>query len=174
SLKRVEWEVTVAGQVHRGQAAAEPSQQHVFVWDGRDAYGRQVQGAQRINARIDYVYPALYREPGTSFATPSSTTTVIGDRTRGEIIFSSRLETASGLFIAPRADGLGAWTLDVQHTYDPVGRTLYRGDGTRRNLAALGAVITTIAGNGTFEYTGDGGPATAAGLPFASGLAVTA
>src|SRR5439155_4737874 len=58
SLKRVEWEVTVAGQVHRGQAAAEPSQQHVFVWDGRDAYGRQVQGAQRINARIDYVYPA--------------------------------------------------------------------------------------------------------------------
>ncbi len=37
-----------------------------------------------------------------------------------------------------------------------------------------GGIITTVAGNGAFDYTGDGGPATAAAISSPSGLAIDA
>ena len=37
---------------------------------------------------------------------------------------------------------------------------------------ALGGTITTIAGNGDINSTGDGGPAINAGVPFPSAVAV--
>ena len=43
---------------------------------------------------------------------------------------------------------------------------------SRIRKLAVNGVITTIAGNGTFSYSGDGGPATSAALFFPSGVAV--
>ena len=36
-----------------------------FVWNGRDAYGRVLQGRQKVDVTIDYVYDAVYRTPDT-------------------------------------------------------------------------------------------------------------
>jgi glucose/arabinose dehydrogenase len=44
--------------------------------------------------------------------------------------------------------GLGGFTLDVQHAYDPIGGQFYAGDGTRRVAATLPDVITRWAGTG--------------------------
>jgi uncharacterized protein (TIGR03437 family) len=55
-------------------------------------------------------------------------------------------------------------------------RNLYIADRTNsriRKVTATGAIIT-IAGNGGFGYTGDGGPATSATIPFPVGVAVDA
>ncbi len=43
-------------------------------------------------------------------------------------------------------------------------RTLYQGDGSQRSVqgAIANNVITTVAGNGTAGFSGDGGPATQA------------
>lgn len=46
--------------------------------------------------------------------------------------------------------------------------------GLVRRVDAQTGIITTVAGNGTLESTGDGGPATEAGLAQPSGLAVDA
>src|SRR5262249_22560147 len=47
-----------------------------------------------------------------------------------------------------RAHGLGGWSLDVLHAYDPSGRALYLGTGERLQMDALNLVMTTGAGNG--------------------------
>jgi len=49
-----------------------------------------------------------------------------------------------------------------------------RTGGRIRKVDAVTKVITTVAGNGTQDYAGDGGPATAASLNFPTGLAVDA
>ncbi|MEO8135168.1 MAG: RHS repeat-associated core domain-containing protein, partial [Betaproteobacteria bacterium] len=61
-----------------------------------------------------------------------------------------------------------------QHVYDPVGRTLYTGDGGRRQVESINRVITTTAGTGFSGYSGEGGPANAARIESPDGIAVGA
>ena len=42
----------------RGSAA-----QHLFSWDGKDAFGRTLEGVQPVTVSIGYVYPAVYMQP---------------------------------------------------------------------------------------------------------------
>jgi len=37
-----------------------PNQAFSFEWDGRDAYGRALQGTQPATVRLGYVYDAVY------------------------------------------------------------------------------------------------------------------
>ncbi|WP_247235536.1 leucine-rich repeat domain-containing protein [Telluribacter sp. SYSU D00476] len=56
-------------------------------------------------------------------------------------------------------------------TVDGAGN-LYIVDGTRIRKVSTSGIITTIAGNGTNGYSGDGGPATEAMIGYAYGIAV--
>jgi len=65
--------------------------------------------------------------------------------------------------------GLGGWSIDPYHAYDPVSRTLYLGDGTqRRRQAKLDLVIDNFAGtsSGCWEPScfADGQPASKTGF----------
>src|SRR6185436_12230949 len=77
---------------------------------------------------------AVYRTPG-SF---SSSFSAIGgavlsaNRTRQEINVSQSWSGVVGGLNAPPS-ALAGWSLDVHHTYDPIGRTLYLGNGTKRS-----------------------------------------
>jgi uncharacterized protein (TIGR03437 family) len=51
------------------------------------------------------------------------------------------------------------------------GSVLYISDGNNRIRKVVGGIITTIAGNGTAGYTGDGGPATSAELSTPAAIA---
>ncbi|HEX7050103.1 MAG TPA: hypothetical protein VF188_07890 [Longimicrobiales bacterium] len=138
---------------------AEPNLRFRFRWDGKDVYGRPVQGRQTITVHIGYVYPAVY---GTALLRQAfgifSGIPMEGDPLRQEYTLWQRYRTQIGPWDA-RGLGLGGWSLDVHHAYDPVSHVLYRGDGRVRAAEDLPEVITTVAGMGINGSREDGHPA---------------
>jgi RHS repeat-associated protein len=166
SLRRIELEIMVAGQRLTQTFPAQPQQRHTFAWDGKDTYGRIVQGQQPVTIRIGYVYGGVY-EQTPKFGYSSNGLLITGSQTRQEVtIWQERKKMISGW--DARNQGLGGWSLSVHHAYDPVGRMLYQGDGRQRSSHTASQIITTVAGNGTPGYSGDGGPASKAHLKNAS------
>jgi RHS repeat-associated protein len=162
NLKRIDLVIEVAGQLITQSFPAAPNQTTSFTWDGKDAYGRVLQGAQPITVKVGYVYPGVY-ELVPRFGYNGNGIPIAGNRAARELIFSRTWNDHVANW-GSRAEGLGAWTLDVHHTYDPVSRVLYLGDGERRTATAFGDAFATVAGNGGWWYGGDGGPATEASL----------
>jgi RHS repeat-associated protein len=174
-LKRIELEITVAGRVIKQSFPAAPNQTHSFTWDGKDAYGRTVQGAQPVSIRIGYVYDGFYALPPAVARTFGATS---GQRIPGDIparqevtLWESQLARVS---VAPdfRKAGVGGWSLDVHHVYEPIGQILYQGDGSRRQAQGLDKIITSVAGTGNTGFSGDGGPALQADLRDPTRIAV--
>ncbi len=173
SLRRIELEIRVAGRLFTQSYPPAANQRASFTWDGQDAYGRTLQGVQPVTVRIGYVYGAVYMEPAkaargfAAFAVAGILLT--GSQARQEITLWQDWQGSIGAWDA-RAQGLGGWSLAVHHAYDPVGRVLYLGDGSRRSAKSLNfGILTTVAGDGRFcpsstAPCGDGGPATRAQL----------
>ncbi|MEW6298461.1 MAG: RHS repeat-associated core domain-containing protein [Thermodesulfobacteriota bacterium] len=160
SLKRAEVEIRVAGQKHQQTFPAAPGQTSTFEWDGRDGYGRVVQGRQWANIEITFVYPAVYQPSARAYrqAWAVATGAVQGraSPSRGETRLIRTYRVPVGAWDT-RDAGIGGWTLDVHHGYDPLGKVLYLGTGERRTEAeSLAPVITTVAGNGTNGAPADG------------------
>ena len=171
SLERVKLEVFVAGQhFQKDDFPPEPNQYTTWVWDGKDGFGNEVHGAQQATVRIAYVYKGVY-ENVSQFGSAGRGIPISGSRTRQEVEMLQEYRALVGGWDA-RSVGLGGWTLDVHHTYDPARRTLYLGDGRRRSglgtkgKSLLNQGIETIAGGGKDSEPGDsdlgdGGQATA-------------
>ena len=163
-LKRIDQEILVAGRKFTQSFSASPNQTYTFEWDGQDAYGRPLQGAQPVIYRIGYVYPELYALPASaaaSFGLPSGSIipgSIVG---REELIVWQNETTFINLFNFPKT-GLGGWSLNTHHHYDFQARVLYYGDGRRRSIDNMNSVFGTYAGGGS--VLGDGGPATQAKL----------
>ncbi|HLB36951.1 MAG TPA: RHS repeat-associated core domain-containing protein [Gemmatimonadales bacterium] len=180
-IRRVDVRVSVAGRDSMIVLPPDPNQRLVYRWDGRDAYGRQVFGEQPATVNVAYVAPELYVFPagdGRAFGMycwpfpgivgetdpyevcvlPTDTASVRREVTTGTVTRSARLGP-----INLAGQGLGGWSLDVHHAYDPVGRSLYLGTGERRAARDIRS-SRVVAGNGDSTYAGDGGPATAASL----------
>jgi RHS repeat-associated protein len=145
SLRRITLEVEVAGRILREAFPPAPNQRHDFTWDGEDAYGRRVHGAQPVTVRIGYVYGLVYQEPAQfaqSFAVLSGVP-FAAQRGRGEITVWQVWQSEIGRLHAPDF-GLGGWSLDAHHAYDPLGQVLYYGDGRRQSARGLGAEIVSL------------------------------
>ena len=133
-LKRVEVAVEIAGQQIYKSFGAGANQTYTFVWDGKDGYGRTILGRRTATIRLSYVYDLVYRTPATfgrSFAAFGAAPFARGDRDREFKAWQETTAVIGGLPAPPSA--IGGWNLDVHQTYDPVGRALYGGDGSRRS-----------------------------------------
>ncbi|MCA9981100.1 MAG: hypothetical protein KDD89_09705, partial [Anaerolineales bacterium] len=168
SVEAIHLQVSVAGQTHEAVFPAAPNQFTVFAWDGRDGYGREVQGSQIAQIAVGYEYGVVYQTPAEfeqSFGRLSGLP-LTANRGRETMTIWQRWQERLGGWDA-RGQSLGGWTLNVHHAYDPVGGTLYLGNGQRRSGGDLNTVISTIAGTGGFcgpfqTDCGEGGPATEA------------
>lgn len=174
-LKAIKLEVQVAGQRSIREFAPAPDLQTRFTWDGKDAYGQVPLGKRPIHIKIGYEYQAVYYEPAQfeqSFGIPTGVT-ITSNRARQEITMWQEWDAMIGGW-DQRSMGLGGWSLDVVHAYDPVGKLLYLGNGARHSSDSLSVgVINTFAGGGNpgGASIGDGGPAGSASLFWPAGLA---
>lgn len=159
SLAGIDLSIEVAGQRIAERRDPAPGQARTFVWDGKDAYGREVQGSPRVSVTVAYAYRGYYA-PVPRFGYNGAGAPIAGDRGRQETYFSETHTAAVHRWDA-RGQGLGAWTLDVHHAYDPIGKILHLGDGRRQSAESVQLVIESAAGGGR---GGDGGPATQAEL----------
>ena len=105
-------------------------------------------GAQPADIEVGYEYQAEYKEPAAlaqSFAAFSGVY-MTGSAARTEITLWKRWQSIIGAF-RTEAVGLGGFTLDQHHVYDPIGRVLYRGDGRRVNGRLSPPILTNVATN---------------------------
>ena len=184
-LQRIHLEIAIAGQALVSSFAPQPDLVDTFTWDGKDAYGRTLQGQQPVKVRIGYEYIAQYYTTADSLAASYNrfgTSPISVGPSGGAVVFTSdgTRTTAPPVILwqdyqasvgSPVSPGLGGWSLSVHHSYDGRNQTLYLGNGDQRSATALGRVIITAAGTGDF-FSGDGGPAILAGLDRPHGVAV--
>ena len=136
-LQRVDLELQVAGQKVSRSLTPTADLSTEMSWDGRDAYGRPVQGTQPYELRVGFVYETQYQQPPadcTSCFGDGGTGPITGDPARvDETVWSVHRGRLGGLD-ASRL-GLGGWMFSSQHVFDPEDRTLYGGSGFSRRLA---------------------------------------
>ncbi len=179
SLARIHLEILVAGRKFRESFSPQPNLTYTFTWDGKDAYNRTLQGGQPIVVRIRYAYPGVYYSVSSDFERSFSrvrgrsgvAAAVFDMRPEYEIVIWQDWHGRIGSWDA-RAQGLGGWSVDVHHAYDPIGRVFFLGDGRRRSVGGIIQGISTVAGTGTAGYSGDGGLATEAQLNYPRSLAL--
>lgn len=169
-LSEIDLNVNVAGQQISETFADAGNLATTIQWDGKNAYGQEVQGAQIADVKVSYVFQANYAlSPSfpSDFAT-NSELTPSSLATRANQTVTQSYGVALGQSWHAKDEKLGGWSIDVHHSYDPVGKVLYLGDGTRRGADQIynNNVIRIVAGNVTLGggYAGDGGPATQAQL----------
>ena len=139
-----------------------------YTWDGKDGYGREVNGPQKFRIRVGYGYGALYQavwgggpgQGGSAFGQASGQSAV-GDPNRVTITLWAEWELTLGT-VRHLAAGLGGWSLSDHHTFDPEFGMLFRGDGARVPAVSTAPVLKGVVGgacSGCSDRPVDGGPA---------------
>jgi RHS repeat-associated protein len=173
AMKRIELTIEIAGRRFSRTFDPRPNQSFAFTWDGRDAYGRPVQGQQNATITLDYVYALSYymtadnaaafglpceagREArgGIRCVVPDSVVAALGGTPRQEITdrvtqsatIDPTTDQRLGVWAAV-VQKLGGWTISAHHVYDPIGQVLYFGDGTQRSTEVSSGTITRVAGS---------------------------
>ncbi len=172
-VKAIQVEILVAGQ-RLTQTVPTSTGTTGFTWDGNDAYGRPLNGSFPVTTRIGYTYDIV---ASAGITVPSSWArfsgiplSVNGWRTQITLYQENTTQITRQDM---RGQGMGGWTLSVLHSYDPSGHVLNLGDGTRREVDQLTAnVVTTIAGDGSSTFGGEGVSALNSGIAGPSGITV--
>jgi RHS repeat-associated protein len=178
SLQGIRVRVSVAGRLYQQDFPPAPNLSHTVMWDGKDAYGRPLSGAQIASVQVIYDYTGQYYAAKSDFQNSfgraeAAGAVVTANRAASTIAISRNSTVTVGIWDA-RNSGLGNWTLNVHHAYDPGARTLQLGGGRRRSAESIAGVITTVAGNGVLGSDGDDGLAIEAKLALPDGIAVGA
>jgi RHS repeat-associated protein len=179
SLDSIDVLIDVAGKRFTRSFSPDTNLAFDFMWDGKDAYGRTLEGAQPVTVTIKYWYLYLYSIPAQTASSfgltcygpgrldgtiePTWLACIIDPTPRNRIVFSLDQVQHTSLGELAATD-LGGWTLAAHHAYDPQARVVQMGDGSRRAAQSVNSIIKTVAGNGTSGSGGDGGPATSASV----------
>jgi len=170
SLKNINLTVELLGRTFEQTFPPTANLNTVFNWDGMDAYGRTVQGSHPATLKIAFVYDGVYQQT-YNFGSPGTGVQITGSFTRREIEFVQRRTVYVSNIDSSKTGGIGGWTLNVHHVYDPNEKALFQGDGKRRSVQSINDILKNSAGNGNFGFNGDGGQASQAELSSPSGVA---
>ena len=172
-LHKVQLKIDLAGRLFTYAFEPQANLVFPFEWDGKDVWGRPMQGSQRVKIQIEHEYPIEYQlpAPGTGFGQNCTAlggaqnctlnATTAPESPRKYWVRRQWLETNIGGFDA-KGLALGGFTLSAHNFYDPSNQVLYQGDGTTRAAKRLPEVITTLTGGRGGGFSGDGGPAKSA------------
>lgn len=148
----------VAGRKIRETITSSDPKQFKLYWNGRDAFGRTVNGLQHVQVEttsIEVSHQYLLRNlcpPGNysdciSRCLPGYDRDCIerylksflnyysGDVAQGRNIAKESKRSIKHYYIGVldwRTQGFGGWSLNIHHSFNPVANRLYRGDGTTR------------------------------------------
>ncbi len=147
-----------------------PNRVTTFTWDGRDGFGRPVQGSQTARIEVFHLYPLRYTL-GDEFGQPGNGSGQAVSTTNGGYTVRG-YDIQLGGFDHGRT-GLGGWSFNVHHAYNPTTRTLVEGTGKIRSADGIDKSVTTPVGLGIDDagFSGDGGPAVEARLNAPSDVA---
>ncbi len=137
------------------------------AWDGRDRYGRFVQGSVNLNFALSASSEAIYCLAPWFAQTPSECLSV---PTRRMVRVTSPVGSTTASAWDARGFGIGGWVLSSHHVYDRFANTLLLGNGQRKSTSTVPRVLTVVAGTGTPGDYGDDGPATDAALNLSAAL----
>jgi RHS repeat-associated protein len=111
------------------------------VWDGRDVYGRKLQGTQPLRVTVEYGNAGCYTPP-TGWAEPGLICVSSGQPLRVRRVRYRTIPV--GPFDATSL-GLGGWSVNVHHVYEPGVRRLRLGDGTHVDQVGLPLIISRVS-----------------------------
>ncbi|QSQ25905.1 hypothetical protein JY651_13655 [Pyxidicoccus parkwayensis] len=201
-LKGIVVQASIAGRLfekyYEKNGAADPIAPNLswtIPWDGMDTYGRLVQGTVPILVRTNFVYPAIryetntrayrafggYSDIGSPFPVLNGCVTLSINGISSNpyaspfcgFNFTRDERRGAGVWDAREAGGLGGWTLDVHHSYDPNDRSVRLGNGTTERANTSASVVQRVAGGGTALFpAAHGGPAKSADLDQVEDVAV--
>ncbi|MFZ1081171.1 MAG: Ig-like domain-containing protein, partial [Candidatus Kryptoniota bacterium] len=166
----VEMKVDVAGQEFDHVFAPSPNLNYTFAWDGKDAFGRLVQGEQPVNVAIGYYYRMEY------VAIPKDNYSFSGILGGVQVMIIHNAESYCDSFPEWRnwnstigkwnvaSEGLGGWNFDIHQKYDPDVNKIYYGDGTVSDASPLinvanllqepsGYIWIAVAPDGTIYFS---------------------
>ncbi len=153
SVETMQVELEVAGRriVEKFPPGANLEYKH--LWDGKDAYGRTVQGMVRARYRVGYIYPTFYTTPSNTrprnFGFFSNQPLPGNVRTGLKFpMYSGWVNVTLGTYDV-RSLGLGGFSLDPVHFYSPTQRAVYLGSGGQQGVDGLGLVLKRVAGGGS-------------------------
>jgi RHS repeat-associated protein len=129
-LKSITARLTVAGRVFEATLDAKTNQVFPVEWDGKDNFGRLLQGPQPAQLFVGYVYDGVLpsgKKPSTPIA----------------VTLGQNFNIQIGVWDAKAFD-LGGFALDVQNAYDPVQHTIFFGNGDQRSAENI-ALVTKPA-----------------------------
>src|SRR5262245_56119871 len=141
-LSKIDLDVNIAGQRFQQTFPPLNNQSTSIVWDGRDGFGRLLSGRQPATFTVKYTYPAAYLAAPDlvkAFArNPPPGVQIDGDTGRGTITLERQMFAQLRHPDARASEGLGGWSLDVHHTYDPKTAQLTFGNGLSRSAPPVG------------------------------------
>lgn len=150
TLQSVSVTISIAGKKEIESFAPSEDMIYEYEWDGLDSYGRAIPSIE-ATVNVAYNYSITYFESPSdrpeSFNRISRTGAVVGRRQAQQISVnrSHKIRLRSN---SPDSAGLGGWSLNSHHTYDPEAKILYLGNGDKRTATNLTNITTRIAGNG--------------------------
>ena len=154
-MSKILLRVSVAGRTTIDSFPVQRGLHSKVSWDGRDAYGRLMQGQSRMLIQVAYVYatsPYGAPVPGASTFGQASGTS-LPPRTRApDVLWQTLLDRPIGSW-SNSAAGLGGWSINAHHSYDPTAGTLYLGTGEKRSAGNLNPTVVGT-GNSTWNPAG--------------------
>ena len=128
----IELTITVAGQrFYKRFSTITQNMNHLFEWDGLDAYGRRASGPRTASVRIKYAQKVNYVSPNTtngqSFGMPGGEGQMMGTGDRAISVLTSTFNFDMGQFDAQSTHAMGGWMLANRHVYDRFRQELYPG-----------------------------------------------